>query len=67
MSEQSERCETCRFYRPTNLYAEGERRRHAPIHKALEPSARRYERESAWPTTQPSDWCGDWHEKLRGG
>ena len=56
--EAKETCSTCMFWKQVERYKDrGECRRHGP-----RPSARSFW--TAWPTTLPEDWCGDYEEKI---
>ena len=54
--QQSERCETCRYYR----VFERERRKFPQCHRLPPvPLAGRFG-QTAWPDVSPYDWCGEY-------
>jgi hypothetical protein len=48
-------CSTCFYWTPTNLYAEGLCKRHAPI-----VTTDRSASFTLWPSTKDDAWCGDY-------
>lgn len=47
-----ERCENCRFHKPTEDMVGGECHRRAPCAD-----------NQGWPWTRLADWCGEWEKR----
>nr|WP_295467456.1 hypothetical protein [Mesorhizobium sp.] len=57
VATSAQTCATCRFYGTAQTC-----QRHAPIAAALPPGTSHWPNRE-WPTTSPSDWCGD-HQAI---
>ena len=68
MAVKERRCENCEFYNSeSSVWDSGECRFNAPL-PSLKPVmlSEKFYKESSlnWPGVQPSDWCGQYREKV---